>query len=137
MNTSSSFIQIAMKDGKTFHSHHHPNEASWHRHAHKMRVRRGDQYKTVYASHTNIKSITVHHEGVEKTIDIPPGCLVFQSIVAQTTASGKDYRTKVLGRIAGIIKGDEVIEEYFLDGESRNILGYKYKEHHHGISSGS
>ncbi len=129
MNISSSFHEIEFKNGKKCHSQTQPMQASWMRNAVKMRVKRGNQYKTVFASYVPIKCLTVHHNGLKHAMNVPEGCQVFQSIVAQSQFDGKNRTDTVLGRIVGIIKNNEVLEEYFLDGVSHNIVGFKYKDH--------
>jgi hypothetical protein len=116
-----SFYTITLRDGTSLHS----DDISWHDHSEKMKVSRRGNTSLVYASTTPIKSITVHHHGLEKSVEIPEGCRIFQSTAARTTFSGDKSKNEILGRTIGIIKDNTVVEEYNLNIEARTITGFK------------
>lgn len=116
-----SFYKIYFEDGSSADS----EKISWYNCAEKIKVKRGNRYKLVYASTAPIKSILVHHNNLEKKLDVPEGHRVFQAICARTNFVGNSTTNEILGRIVGLIKGNEVVEEYNLSSESDSILGFK------------
>ena len=116
-----SFYIIKFDDGTSLNS----DMISWHAYAKKTKVSRRGKKSLVYASVVPIKSILVHHNGIEREIDIPEGCQVFQSTYSRTIFSGDKIRDEVVGRNFGLIKDGVVIEEYNISGETGTITGFK------------
>ncbi len=116
-----SFYTITFRDGSSAHS----DDISWHNISDKIKVSRRGKPSLVYASRVPIKSFTAHHHGLEKSIDIPEGCQVFQTTAARTTFVGGDIKNEILGRTIGIIKDNVVIEEYNINIEDGTITGFK------------
>ena len=100
--------------------------SEWTDYSIKKRVNKGTGFKMAYVSMFPVKHITVHHNGLEKSLDVPEGYDVFQSIVGNTIITNGVGNNSVLGRTVGLVKGDSVTEEYFLDGITNNVIGYKY-----------
>lgn len=119
-----SYFEVEFRDGSVIHS----KDVSWHAYSVKKKVSKDDSFKLAYVSAFPVKSVLVHHNGLEKRLDIPEGSDMFQSIVGNTIITGGESRDSVLGRIVGIVKDNRVMEEYFLDGSSNNVIGYKYYE---------
>jgi hypothetical protein len=116
-----SFYTITFQDGTSAHS----DDISWHDYAEKIKVSRRGKPSLVYASRVPIKSITAHHLGLEKTLEIPEGCRVFQATAARTIFSGDQTKNEVAGRTIGIIKDNIVVEEYNINIEAGTITGFK------------
>ena len=111
-----------LTDGTILHS----DRASWLNYALKTTARHDGRSKTVYASGPSVKSLRVVHHGLEKTIESAPDMQVFQSISARTTFTQDKDTQEIIGRVIGIIKEGVVTEEYFLNGELNEIIGFKY-----------
>ena len=116
-----SYYLITFQDGSSAHS----DEVSWYDISEKITVSRRGKPSLVYASRVPIKSITAHHHGLEKTIEIPEGCRVFHAMAARTTFAGDRTKNDILGRTIGIIKENIVVEEYNINIEAGTITGFK------------
>lgn len=125
MNTYSSYYIIGFKDG-TFKT---SKQVRWLEHARKIEAIRQGKKKFVYASSPDILSLEVCHDGMSKKIELAEGQSVFQSIVAEHIYSANsEGQDKILGRIIGIVAEGEILEEYFLDGERNEVIGYRYNQ---------
>ena len=62
---------------------------------------------------------------MEKTLEIPEGCRLFQSVTARMIFSGDRTMKEVIARTIGIVRENKVIEEYNLNGQTLNITGFK------------
>lgn len=80
--------------------------------------------KTVMVCNHPVKTIKITHNGLETGFYVPEGCEVYQAIRSRTSV-GEAGSSKVVGRLVGIIKGDKVIEEHFLDGISGEVTGVR------------
>lgn len=82
--------------------------------------------KVVHVCKHSVKKISVTHEGLSTFIDVPHGCEVYQSIRAETVFLPTGEKVdQILGRIIGIVKDGEVIEEHFINGLNKKIEGLK------------
>jgi hypothetical protein len=82
--------------------------------------------KSVVVSKEKIKHIKICHGNQSTELDIPDGCEVYQAIRAQTFfISGGKSKNTVMGRVVGLIKNGEVIEERVLNGVEGIIQGWK------------
>ena len=96
---------------------------SWHDISESKIVNSVEGEKIVHVSKYPIKNITMNHHGISKTLEIPEGYEVYQSIrVTDTFLQSGEKKQKVLGRVLGLIKDNSVVEEYFLGEE---LIGYK------------
>ena len=119
MNTS--YYILTFSDGNTIHS----DDVSWHKYAQKRTVQRQGKTYIVYASVVPIKSIKVYHNGLEKDLEIPENCEVYQATNARTLIVGEKTTTEILGRVLGLVKNGVIIEEYQLSQETGMITGFK------------
>ena len=70
-------------------------------------------------------SMTMKHYNLEHTMEIPANCQVYQAIVSVSQLLGTETVTKIVGRIMGLVKDGEVIQELYLDGLLGEISGFK------------
>lgn len=116
-----SFYIVTFPDGSTSHS----NDVSWHKYAVQVKATKLGNPKLIYASCVPIKSVHVFHNGLEKDLEVPKDCRVYQAIAARTVFSGEKGFTEISGRIIGLMKDDIIIEEYVLNGEANTVTGFK------------
>ena len=101
----------------------HEKTEDWRSFSEKTTVKHGDGYKTVHLA-KGLKKLSVTHLDSHIDLSVPEGCEAYHAIKSETTfVPGGTSRTRVLGKIVGIVKDREVIEEYFLDG--LNTVGYR------------
>jgi hypothetical protein len=115
---------VTHKNGKTFHS----SKTRWTDHAEKIVASLNGQAKYVYASKDSVKKIHVKYKGMEHEIEVPEGHRVYQAILSETLVKNDvSDPPRVLGIIMGLVKDNEVVEEYFMDGMMNQMVGFKYK----------
>lgn len=83
-------------------------------------------HKTVCVSKLKVKKIHIKHGMLEKELEVPKDCEVYQAIRSQTTfyPSG-EKKDRIVGRTVGLVKDGKVIEEYFLNDVENQIFGMK------------
>jgi hypothetical protein len=118
MNSS---YTLTFPDGTTTNS----NDIGWQEISSKVKVTRNGKVVQAYVSFAPISSIYVSHNGLEKSLDVPHDCGVFQSVTARTTFIGDTLKTEEIGRTIGLVKDNIVIEEYNLSSETNSINGFK------------
>lgn len=115
-----------------FHAHFHDgsdiNETNtnWNDISELKRVQYQGGTKSVMISSHPLKRLEIHHGELSTFIDIPEGHDVYQAIRAESTfIPGKDKQTTITGRVIGLVKDGEVVEERFLNGQQNVIIGWK------------
>ncbi len=101
-------------------------EVNWSSFCEQKEVKYLNNKKTVNVSKHPVKSISCYHEGLQTKIEVPEGCEAYQAILSETVIIPNVQRSdRILGRIIGIIKDGEVIEEHFLNSIEYRIQGFK------------
>ena len=101
-------------------------QKSWKDYSTLMLVKYFDSNKQVYLSNVTIASITVVLNKLTTTIDVPSDCRVYQSIMNETSQlQDGESRTTIVGRLLGLVKNGEVVEERFLNSFANEITGFK------------
>lgn len=118
-----SYFEIVFEDG----SQRNESNTNWRDFSIEKDVKYGDRMKTVMVSRYNISKITMNHGSLQKIVDVSANCEVYQAIRSQSAFSmtGKGLSSDILGRSLGLVQNDEVIEEYFLNGITNEIIGFK------------
>lgn len=82
--------------------------------------------KQVSVSKFRIAKIEVFHEHLHTVVEIPKNCEVYQAFSSEVSffATGEKH-SNLNGRIVGIIKEGEVIEERFLNAREGQVFGIK------------
>lgn len=89
-------------------------------------VTKAGQPFSAHVCRHNATSITVYHSGLETTIDIPEGYEVYQAVQSTFAfLSGGKSSNVITGRIVGLIKDGEVVEERFLSEAENRVIGFK------------
>jgi uncharacterized protein YxjI len=115
-------FEITSDKGKVFHEIKIP----WSDISTERVVKIGDKTKIVRVNNSPASKITVKHNELETTLEIPEGCEVYQCINAESTFIGnKKMSDNIIGRTVGIIKDGEIIEERFLNGQTHSVIGWK------------
>lgn len=111
-----------------FHDSSSVNEKthSWEDFSEQKTVKYFGGEKQVKVSKHEVSKITISHNGISATLDIPKGCEVYQAIRSETIffPNGQKKDT-ILGRCVGIVKDGEVIEERFVNALERQVFGLK------------
>lgn len=116
-----SFFRVVFPDGSLREEH----DTSWGDMSERRTVKYFGQKKTVYTCTFPVKRLEMFHDGMEAIVDVPEDCQVFQSVQSRQDFGGGSGRNTVVGRRVGIVRGDSVIEERFLNGVNHEVLGSK------------
>jgi hypothetical protein len=119
---SDSFFTAVLHDGALINEATH----SWSEHGEEMLCRYFGEQKRVILSTHPIKSITVSHGDMSTVIEVPEGHRVYQAIRAEAVfVSGQIDKRRIVGRVVGLVKDGEIVEERFLNGDSGEVSGIK------------
>lgn len=117
-----SFFEVHFKD-KSFRTEH---ETNWSDMATEKRVKYFGGTKTVMVCNHQVSHIIMRHGELVTTLHVKDGEEVYQAIRSETLFYPDGRKTdRINGRVIGIVKDDEVIEERFLNGVANQILGVK------------
>ncbi len=119
---NNSFFSLQFTDKSSCSEH----DTSWIGMSERREVDYFGSKKIVHVCSHNVKKISVSHEEMNISINVPTGCEVYQSVRAETVFlhnGQKEYR--IVGRIIGLVKDGEVIEEQFINGLQREVTGLK------------
>lgn len=114
-----SFFEVAFVDGSVVTE----KEVNWSDMAVIRRVRYFGGTKTVFVSKLHLACITVYHEGMEAHVDVPEGCEGYQAIRSEARLIDGRKEQRIIGRVVGIVKDGEVIEEQFINEVEHTVLG--------------
>lgn len=122
-----SYFEIKLENGEEKHEH----DFKWKDISTQKRVNYMGSTKTVFACNHKVKDIHIHHEGqdvhfMDILSNFPKDCEVYQAIRAETLFTPNIEKTeRILGRVVGIISDGEVIQELFINGLQKSVLGFK------------
>lgn len=103
------------------------HDTNWSEFSVEKKVGYGTGFKVVRVSNLPVKKITIKHNTLETTIEVPSGCEVYQAIRSRAllTLEGSTQKNFLVGRVVGLIKDDKVIEERFLNFLTNEITGFR------------
>lgn len=118
-----SFFQVFFTDGSSISE----KNANWSAMSEDMRaVNYFGNKKSVRVLKFPASKISMHHEDLYAEIEIPEGCQVFQAIRAETMfLPNGTSKPRTIGRVIGLVRDGEVIEEQFLNGLQHEVLGVR------------
>jgi hypothetical protein len=117
-----SFFRLVFADGSECTEH----DTNWSAISEQRMVTIGGVKKMAMVCTLPVTRIEANHAGLRSFIDVPEGGEVYQSVQSTTLIRDNKYVSQHLGRILGIIKDGQVIEEHFLDGILNEVRGAKY-----------
>lgn len=91
----------------------------------EKRVKYQEGFKTVYICSIPIIKIKIKEGELETEIEVPEGYEVYQAMRGQATILGENNEKKFLGRVAGLVKDGEVVEERFINIPENVIQGWQ------------
>jgi hypothetical protein len=101
-------------------------EISWSSICEQKEVNSLNGKKVVNISKHPVKLIKCYHEGMEAQIEVPEGCEAYQAIRSETVIIPSVQRNdRILGRVIGIVKDGEIIEEHFLNSVEFRVQGFR------------
>lgn len=101
-------------------------DTSWAGMSEKVIVGYFGSKKLVNLCRFPVKRLTVFHEGLKATVEVPEGARVYQAVRAEALfLPEQKQRTRVVGRSLGVVKDGEVQEEYYLDALEYKVQGVK------------
>lgn len=118
-----SFFEVEFEDGSIARESEH----NWSDIAEPRAVEALGFQKAAHVSRFRVKRITVFHEGLSTTLEVPEGCLPYQAVRAETVVGPQmPRRDRILGRVVGIVnERGQIVEERFLDAVAGHVTGYR------------
>ncbi len=119
---STSYFSVLFKDGTTRTEH----DTNWSEMSEVVAVKYFGGIKTVLLATVPIHKISVLHGKMHTEIEVPKDCRVYQAIRSESSLGMDGKAThRIVGRVVGLVKNGEVIEERFLDGNEGGVRGLK------------
>lgn len=117
-----SFWTVVFEDGSRLTE----NNSNWSTFSEKKIVNFLGQKKMVNICKFKVKTLECCHEGLQAYLSVPEDCQVYQAIRSEALILPNVMRRdSIVGRIIGIVKGDEVIQEYYLNSLEYKVEGFK------------
>ena len=119
---SNSFFEVHFTDG----SIRNEKDTNWSDVSEEKKIKCGDNIKTVRVCVYPTKKVVINHDDAIIEIVAKDDERIYQAIHAQISffPDGEQY-SKILGRIVGKIKDNEIIEEKYIDSIANEITGFK------------
>lgn len=114
-----SFFEVVFEDGSTITE----KDVNWSELAEERKVSYFEGLKTVMASELPLTRITVRHAGLSASIAVPVGCETYQAVRSETVLMDGRKQHRVVGRVIGLIKDGQVMEEQFINGVEGVVVG--------------
>lgn len=117
-----SFFEVVFADDSRISEH----EVNWSSIAERRIVNYGAGKKGVMVCRFPVKRIQVRLEDLEASIDVPEGHETYQATRSEAVIiPGYGRQDRVVGRVLGILKGDTVIEEKFINALEYRVQGIR------------
>ena len=110
---------ILLKDGSSL------KNCDWGSISTQKRVKYQDGFKTIFSCNLNVLKIKIELGELETEIEVPDDYEVYQAIRGQTTFLNGESDKQILGRVVGLVKDGEVVEERFLNLPENIISGWR------------
>lgn len=117
-----SYFEVTFEDGSV----RDERDLNWSAIAELRTVSYKNGNRAVFESKQKVKHMKVVHAGLVVEFDVPDDCTVYQSVhssAVYTPGGGASHR--VVGRFAGLIKNDRIIEERFLNEVEGIVIGFR------------
>lgn len=119
----SSYFEVVFADGSMVNE----KDTNWSDISEEKIVKIIDSQKIAKVCKFPVKKILVRHNDLFTEIDVPEGCEVYQAFKSESRFmnTGESLGNALLGRVVGLIKDGEVIEENYIDIAGNNVIGFK------------
>lgn len=114
-----SFFVVEFDDGSVVSE----RDINWSSISSQQRVQYFGGIKTVMICTLPVKRIVVSHGELLADLVVPEGCSVFQAIRSETVILDEKKTNRIIGRVVGLVKDGEVIEEQFLNEVEQTVVG--------------
>ncbi len=122
LSPETSYFRVVFADGLELTE----REAKWSSLAERRVVGYFGSEKVILAATGAVKRIEAYHEGLVAGIDVPVGCSAYQAIRSEAViVPGVHRKDRIIGRLIGIVKDGEVIEELFLNALQFKVEGVR------------
>lgn len=116
-----SFFEAAFSDGSSVSE----KESNWSDMSEERRVGYFGGTKTVMVCKFPVRCVLVRHGELLAFVDVPEGSEAYQAVRSETVILDGKKEHRILGRVVGVIRDGEVVEEKFLNGVENAVLGVK------------
>ena len=119
---SHSYFVVTFKDGSSVREH----DVNWSAISEEKKVKYFGGVKTAMVCVHPVSKIEMFHGEMSSSLDVPDGCEVYQAVRGYAVLrTGETATGQVGGRVIGLVKDGEVIEEQFLDGMIGQVRGLR------------
>lgn len=120
---SDSYFEVVFTDNSIINEKDH----NWRDIAKEQYVVYDNTRKTVLVSRFPIKEITIHHGLLSTTLVAGEGEDIYQNLTSSASYKGGERAEwQIIGRKVGKIKNGKVIEEHYLNGQTNEVIGFKF-----------
>lgn len=120
--TEGSYFEVTFRDGTKVSE----RDVNWSSIAERRVIGYLGGKKGIMVCKFPVKRIEAFHEGMSAAIDVPEGCEAFQAIRSESIViPGYSRQDRVVGRIIGIVRDGEVVEERFLNALEYRVQGIR------------
>lgn len=116
-----SYFELEFSDGSKVDE----RAVNWSSVAEQRTVYMSERPKTVMVCTLEVKTIRVVHKGLETLIEVPRGLQVYQACKSQAIYVDGRAETSMIGRTVGLVDGDKIVEERYLDGIAGQVVGVR------------
>ncbi len=118
---NNTFFEAHFHDGSTRREH----DTNWSDMSELVEVTKDGKPYSVYAATVPIHTLVITHNELSIKLPVPEGTRPYQAIVAISLFSSSQENT-IVGRVAGLIKDGEVIEEQVINTNTGMIEGRRF-----------
>lgn len=118
-----SYFEVDFNDGSTISE----KDVNWSDISEEATVATRGGAKVVMQSKLPVSKFRLFHNSLSTEIDIPEDCKVYQAFKSEALfmSTGEKMSDRIIGRVVGVIKDGEIIEERYLDALGNQVIGYK------------
>lgn len=116
-----SYFTITFRDGSSITE----KEVQWSTICEMRKVGYFGGKKVVFVCTLPVARIEIHHDNIDASMDVPEGCEAYQAATSEALLINGGRRDRVLGRVIGIVKDGEILEERIADGQEHSVQGMK------------
>jgi len=115
-----SFFEITLNSGEIINE----NDYRFIDFSTEKLVKYRDSNKIVKLCNLPAVSIKVKHHNLKHEMKIPKDCQMYQCIRSYSEITNGNVKSEIIGRVIGLVKNGEVIQEIYLDGQLNEVFGF-------------
>ena len=114
-----SFFEAEFDDGSVVTE----KDVNWSSMSAEVRVGYFGETKTVFLCTLPVATLWVHHGDLRTHVNVLPGGQAYQQVRSEAVLLDGKKQIRVVGRVVGVVKDGEVIEEQFINDTEHEVFG--------------